>query len=270
MISSIELLAGASLNQMLETESTYPVPVAGDATVPITVAAPALKAEGLHLQTWGSSWLLARKLHTLQLPGLSGSSSGPDRQPPFPILELGAGTGLAGLAAAAVLSAPVLLTDLAPIVPGLAANAALNAGVLAARSSARPPAAAGALDWKDPARIDLAAGGGSQAGQVRELYPTPESKPRLILTTDTMYTEAHPALVCGTLTAWLARTADARAVVVYPMRMAYLDAMREFWERMEGAGLEAVEQGQELLEEDGRGWDDERLHEWSVWRWTVA
>lgn len=35
-------------------------------------------------------------------------------------------------------------------------------------------------------------------------------------------------------------------------------------ELLESGGLEAIEEGREIGGED---WDDEVLHEWSVWRW---
>ena len=56
------------------------------------------------------------------------------------------------------------------------------------------------------------------------------------------------------------------------MRIAYLDAMREFWEVMEAGGLVCVKEGREELGDGMVGkekeeWDDERLHEWCIWKW---
>lgn len=49
------------------------------------------------------------------------------------------------------------------------------------------------------------------------------------------------------------------------MRVAYIDYMREFWELMEEGGLVAEQEGRQEI--DLREWDDEKLHEWSVWKW---
>mmetsp|Transcript_51416 Transcript_51416/g.88498 ORF Transcript_51416/g.88498 Transcript_51416/m.88498 type:complete len:106 (-) Transcript_51416:640-957(-) len=61
------------------------------------------------------------------------------------VLELGAGTGIVGLALARM-GAAVTLTDRAPLAPLLRRNAARNfpaAGARAAMGGGRPPAAAG-------------------------------------------------------------------------------------------------------------------------------
>ncbi|KAK5140978.1 hypothetical protein LTR32_006358 [Rachicladosporium monterosium] len=85
-------------------------------------------ANNLALATWGSSEILANQLHLLPVPDFSGTGPGTRI---FPILELGAGTGLVGLSAAAIWCQRVCLTDLEPIVPNLEANVQVNADVLA-------------------------------------------------------------------------------------------------------------------------------------------
>ena len=52
------------------------------------------------------------------------------------------------------------------------------------------------------------------------------------------------------------------------MRVAYLDEIRELWELLQRGGLEAIDEGRELLV--GDDWDDEVLHEWSAWRWQTG
>ncbi|MCJ1329233.1 hypothetical protein MMC10_005912 [Thelotrema lepadinum] len=227
----------------------------------VRLSAPALKAEGLHLQTWGSSYVLANLLHRLTL---SPETHENGHSSSFDILELGAGTGLVGLSAAVVWASRVVLTDLSPILPGIAANVNSNQKLLMEH---RAQASCGSLDWKNPSNLAIYSSD-VLSGQVI-LAPDDENKPSIILAADTMYTEEHPMLLSRTIFTWLRRGSKSRAIVCYPMRMAYLDDMQNFWTLMEKGGMEVVEEGREELDEDSEGdrWDDERLHEWSVWRW---
>jgi predicted nicotinamide N-methyase len=262
---------------------------------------PELEAEGLHLQTWGSSYILANLLHRLDgLPSVattasadpctsSSSSSSSSLSSSFQVLELGAGTGLVGLSAAVLWKTRVLLTDLPSILPGIAANIALNQKLLQEYNA---DATCGALDWRSPFEIILFSSpsftpshllassdsnhtsfennNNNNTTTTTIIDPAQESqKPLLILAADTMYTEEHPALLTYAIHTWLRHDASARAVVCYPMRVAYLDYMREFWLRMSDAGLEAVSEGREMVDEK-LGFDDERLHEWCVWRWKES
>lgn len=216
-------------------------------SIDVQITEPNLTAENLPLETWASSWVMASQLHKLQirLPPTGSTKS-------IPILELGAGTGLVGITAAHEWKAPVVLTDLAPIVPGLAANIALNKDLLA---EAQASAGCGTLDWNACSVLTLESG---------ETLPSTH-KADIILAADTVYSEEHPELLERVVVEWLAHTADARFIITYAMRVAYLDEIRGVWERLEAAGLVAVEEGQERA---GEGmFDDECLCEWSVWKW---
>lgn len=79
---------------------------------------PALTGDDLGLKTWAASYMLSKRLHGLNLIRWSQES-----RPS--ILELGSGTGLVGLAMAA-LGADVVLTDLPSIHENLARNAKDN------------------------------------------------------------------------------------------------------------------------------------------------
>lgn len=272
---------------MPSPHQTYQIHDSPTSTISITLSAPHLKAEGLHLQTWGSSYILANLLHKLPLshifkPQPSAHSSAQSPPHPREILELGAGTGLVGLSASAIFRAHVLLTDLPPILPGIVANIALNAPLLVARGGI---ATAGTLDWKSPSAVTPYATDNAlsdplspvEVATALTLATSSEPpKPTLILAADTMYTPEHPALLSSTIFGWLRKDARARVVVCYPMRTAYLDAMREFWERMEAGGLLVLAEGRETLDNEagrdgeGGGWDDERIHEWGVWGWGPA
>ncbi|EXJ80671.1 hypothetical protein A1O3_06955 [Capronia epimyces CBS 606.96] len=229
---------------------SFLIPRGGDdQPIEIQIAEPALRAQGLSLQTWTSSFVLASLLHRLDkvdfpLPPLSGT---------IPVLELGAGTGLVGLTAAALWAVPVVLTDLPPIVPGLAGNVQLNAPVV------KGLVRCGSLDWAAPERLTL------QNGETRSANT---DKARVILAADTVYSEEHPELLSKAILRWLADGPSSRLVLTYPMRVAYLDQIRELWELLETGGLEAILEGREQASVDD--WDDECLCEWSVWRWKQS
>jgi predicted nicotinamide N-methyase len=222
---------------------SFSVPLRSDAVVEIDIAEPALRAQGLSLQTWTGAFVLASLLHKFDVD-LSSPS-------PVPILELGAGTGLVGLAAAALWKKPVILTDLPGIVPGLAGNIKLNA------STVQDLVKCGSLDWGSPDTLLLHQDAGTYRADV--------DKALLILAADTVYSEEHPELLSHAILRWLAHDPSARAIITYPMRVAYLDQIRELWQLLEQGGLEAIDEGREQAEVND--WDDECLCEWSIWKW---
>jgi predicted nicotinamide N-methyase len=236
--------------------SKYIVPTSQKDNVSLVISEASCEAEGLHLVTWSSAFLLSKELHRLQIDRAQLR----DPVTGYSILELGAGTGLTGIAAAAVWGGSALLTDLPTIIPGIQVNADLNREAIAAYGGR---VACGTLDWNSPDRIYVHATSG-ETGQTK-MEVNNESAFPVIVTADTMYTEDHPRLVSQTILKCLRKTEDARAVVMYAMRIAYIDHIREFWELMEAGGLVAVQEGR--AEIDLKDWDDEKLHEWCVWKW---
>ncbi|OCT50893.1 putative glucose-inducible SAM-dependent methyltransferase Rrg1 [Cladophialophora carrionii] len=221
----------------------FSVPSGGDVYLTFAIAEPALRAQGLSLQTWTSSLVLARLLHKIAVDFSSPT--------PVPVLELGAGTGLVGLSAAALWKVPVILTDLPPFVSGLAGNVNLNAATV------KDSVLCGSLDWSEPDSLILQDG---------SHYKADKHPARIILAADTVYSEEHPELLSRTILKWLAPGPSSRAILTYPLRVAYLDQIRELWDLLEAGGLEAIMDGQEQ-DDDVHDWDDECLCEWSVWRW---
>ncbi|KAI3393864.1 hypothetical protein diail_3539 [Diaporthe ilicicola] len=236
--------------------SKYTVPISEKDTVSLFISEASCEAEGLHLVTWSSAFLLSKELHRIQIDRsqLNDSTSG------YSILELGAGTGLTGIAAAAVWGGNALLTDLPTIVPGVQVNADLNKDAITAHGA---KVACGTLDWNSPDRIHLHTT--SHDSKSTTIPVNDETAFPIIVTADTMYTEDHPRLLSETILKCLRRTKQARAVVMYAMRIAYIDHIREFWELMEEGGLVAEQEGR--AEIDLKDWDDEKLHEWCVWKW---
>lgn len=113
--------------------------------IALEIHEPPLTEDHLGLKTWASSYLLARRLEIIGHRHLSGFS-----QNPLLCLELGAGTGLVGLAAAAIWGCCMHLTDLPDIVPNLSRNADRNIGIIKSRGG---QANAAVHDWNDPPLI---------------------------------------------------------------------------------------------------------------------
>jgi predicted nicotinamide N-methyase len=225
-----------------------------------------IRADNLTLETWGSSLVLARRLHAVQIPNLTACpvrlhspSRRRKRESCGPVIELGAGTGLVGISAAAIWKTNVTLTDLSPIVPALANNIALNKDIL---SSTGGVASSGALDWKTPSVLSLPA----QPQQESSLeLPAEHNKAHVILAADTIYDSSHPEMLANVIKTWLKPGPDSRVLIAYPVRVAYLEEIRELWERMEDIGMELMEEGKEELPK--KDWDDEVLIEWCILKW---
>ena len=228
-------------------------------SIHIHISEPAgVKAENLSLSTWGASFVLANRLHKIKLPSVESQNGIPDQT--SPVLELGAGTGLVGLSAAAIWKTGVILTDLPPIVPRLAANIGLNTSLLA---EAGGSACCGSLNWTNPTTIETFGGSKPKA-----LHPVPCNKPSFILAADSIYAEDHPTLVSNTILTWLAKRPNSRGIFCYPLRIAYIDPIRTFWNLMEAGGLECIDEGRE---DGGEEWNEvaNTPYEWCVWRWKA-
>ena len=130
------------------------------------------------------------------------------------VLELGAGTGLAGLAAAAALHCDVTLTDLPETLNALAANVARNPA-LAPRCRVTP------LDWT---RLDAA----SLASARNAAAP-----PALLLACDCVWLLALVAPFVAALDALAAH--DAVILLVHQSRSAAVDAA--LWQALSTAHL---------------------------------
>ena len=251
-------------------KTTFQIPTGtkDDTTIPIHIAAPDIKAENLPLSTWTASVVLAAQLHKFNF-SLSQPSSLLDHgsRLPIPVLELGAGTGLVGLSAACLWKTRVVLTDLPPIVEGLVGNVKLNMEVIGGSGGA---VECGTLDWSRPGEMVLAADaavGNFGEGNGKNAVVSSSRKARIILAADTIYDAEHPALLTGAIFVWLESSKEARVCICYPLRVAYLDEIRELWGRLEEGGLECVGEGKETFEGESPNGDDEMLCEWCVWRW---
>jgi predicted nicotinamide N-methyase len=220
---------------------------------------PALTGDDIGLKTWAASYMLAKRLHTMNL--LPSSS-----QLRLPVLELGSGTGLVGLAIAG-LGADVILTDLPSIHANLARNMENNAATVALSGGS---ARTGILDWTKPTICELVpdTADSSKNETIAHKFP-------LILAADSLYSPEHPHMLVNTIEAWLSHGRDARVVIEFPYRKAYLPEIKVFRDRMAQSGLCILEEGEEKGYDDwgtsgaNGDHDDSSLVTcwWSIWGW---
>ncbi|KAI9839408.1 MAG: hypothetical protein M1837_002095 [Sclerophora amabilis] len=249
---------------------TFQIPVTAtgkeEETIPIHLHEPSLISDNLGLKTWAASYLLAKRLASLSSSLPSSHHPPPQQQqqhqqdarpPPRPrVLELGAGTGLVGIAAAAVWGAAVHLTDLPAIEPNLAANVNANRETIERRGGGG--ATTGVLDWSDQ-------DGSPRSDNEEERYP-------VILAADPLYSPEHPRMLAQTIVAWLRKGPDARVVVELPVRDAYVPEVEEFRARMDESGLRILEEGEEVGFDDWasrvEGDSSEVRCWWGMWGWA--
>ncbi|KAK6003088.1 hypothetical protein QM012_000933 [Aureobasidium pullulans] len=236
-----------------------------DTTIQISIHEPALTEDNLGLKTWASSFVFARNWHILRdrIPLIF------DRDESATILELGAGTGLVGIAAAAVLGTNVLLTDLPEIVPNLERNIASNEDMVKSRSGS---ARAAMLDWTVPEKI---------------IYPEETTESRrplvaeiqsstypLIVAADPIYSKEHPAWLVQTISCHLSHVPDARVLIQIPIREAYAEERADLKDRMIIIGLELCHEQTETGYDDWSDGQGEELSEvecWlGMWKWKDA
>lgn len=236
-------------------------------SISICLYEPSLTSDNLGHKTWLSSYLLAKRLPYLRahLPLFNPHPEldRPSRSPavptePLQILELGAGTGLVGITAAAVFpSASVHLTDLPAIIPNLQNNVSRNISSTPNSNESRS-VTVGTLDWSDlPSETE-------NAGALQ--------KYDMIIATDPLYSPLHPAWLVNTITLFLSKKQHARVIMELPLRDVYEVEVEDFKTKMGGAGFVIVESGEEVgIEDWGRcmsGEEDQSEVKcwWSVWK----
>jgi D-xylulose reductase len=218
----------------------------------LTIHEPAFTGDELGLKTWAASYLLAKRLHTFELVPS-------DTQQRLQVLELGSGTGLVGLAMAG-LGADVVLTDMASICPNLAQNEQRNHEVVSQNGGIARTAI---LDWTEPTSCQPV-----QDGATGNEQAIPEKFP-LILAADSLYSPEHPRMLVDTINVWLSQDDNAKVIVEFPYRDAYLPQIKDFRQRMLDIGLWIEKEGEETGYDDwGEDQDDDALVTcwWSCWQ----
>jgi hypothetical protein len=120
-----------------------------------TIREPPMTGDNLGLKTWGTAFVVAKKLEYIKktyLGHLLGSRVTYDkkattRSSDIQVLELGSGTGLVGIAAAAIWGVDVTLTDLPEIQDNLQYNINQNLQVVSGQLGAHMSGEI--LDWRD-------------------------------------------------------------------------------------------------------------------------
>lgn len=202
----------------------------------LSIHEPGLTGDDLGLKTWAASFLLAKRLHTF---GLLDSRGLPRPQ----VLELGSGTGLVGLAMAA-LGADVVLTDLPSIYPNLARNVQSNSETVQQNGGSTR---CGVLDWTKPSICEIFPDSTSNMDHdgvlLNDRFP-------VILAADCLYSPEQPAWLVDTIAARLSESDDAKVIVEVALRDGFLSQIDDFRERMNQIGLYVLKEGEE------RGYDD--------------
>ena len=143
---------------MPEMTRTWVIPAS--ASIPelkFEIREPPLTGDNLGLKTWGTAYAIAKKLEdfgqTYFIDLINGkgdsssdSSGGRYDTSPMRVLELGAGTGLVGIAAGAIWSTDVVLTDLNEIQDNLLHNIRKNSSLVDYRGG---NISGEILDWKN-------------------------------------------------------------------------------------------------------------------------
>ncbi|CZR55145.1 uncharacterized protein PAC_05031 [Phialocephala subalpina] len=217
---------------------------------------PPLTGDNLGLKTWGSAWTMAQLLPELgryeplqKLLGIVPSTKGHCR-PPIQVLELGAGTGLVGLAAAAVWGVNIVLTDLPMIHDNLEYN--VNANMPAISEMSNGHASAEVLDWKD---------------WENALAGWPSKEFEIILAVDPLYDDDHPRLVADTIKHFSKAGRGHLVLTAVPLRDRTTESLcEELDSLMNNNGFEKKCNGENICRDD---WESANAKEvmvrWALW-----
>ncbi|KAI9754372.1 MAG: hypothetical protein M1815_005673 [Lichina confinis] len=228
---------------------TFTITVGLQQSLALNIHEPSITADNLGFKTWLSSFSLANRLKGFSSLLPWGSKKR------LHALELGAGTGLLGMAAAAIWKdVDVHLTDASNIVENLKANVEANRQAISfARWGKRPPRnerdgwiTTGVLDWEEESKDSSArppaipcSGKYDQVGHDRE-----RDRYDVILAADTVYGAEHPRLMVEMFNKYLdIDNPHVLVIVEAVIRPGYTKESQEFSERMHNAGFCVLRDG---------------------------
>uniref|UniRef100_A0A0L0P9C5 Uncharacterized protein n=1 Tax=Candidozyma auris TaxID=498019 RepID=A0A0L0P9C5_CANAR len=174
---------------------------------------PSLTADKLGLKTWGSLFILGKRL-AARPSYLNGS-----------VLELGSGTGLVGMVSC-LLGYRTVLTDLPEILPNLTDNIELNNIDNASSDS---------LDWSDPSEF---------------LQRYGLLKFTTIILSDPLYSSKHPAWIVNMMNEFLEDSSDASVLLQVPIRKTFEKERAHLWALLEENGYVVQEEDNETGYDD--------------------
>jgi len=237
---------------MPSVHRTFSIPVSPCSPVPkasINLREPSLTGDNLGHKTWAASYMLAKRLSFVResLPIFSDHIRREGIS--VRVLELGAGTGLVGIAAAAAFATHVDLTDLPEICENLAYNCQRNESVIREYGGST---AAFSLDWSClPLEDDMSV----------------DDKYDVILAADSLYSSQHPAMLTNAICRYLKRVATSMVIVELPLREAYQPEIDDFRRLMKEKGLKLDDQGEEIGFDDWEDGSKEVRCWWGLWSW---
>lgn len=204
---------------------------------------PSLTSDNLGLKTWGASLILSQKIcsNFPQIKCCRGSKR---------VLELGAGTGLVGIAFAHKSleidlhsQYVIYLTDLPEILPNLRKNVEINDLNVTGKVHAD------VLDWTNSTPFVEKYGG---------------DKFDMILIADPIYSPEHPKWVVDMIVEFLAKS--GKVFLEVPVRAKYSKERQQLWDLLESHGLCGI------VEEIDEGLDDwgnvKYIYKEIVWKST--
>lgn len=229
---------------------------------------PSLTGDNLGHKTWAASYLLAKQLPTLLPRHFPRIKTRQIENRPF-VLELGAGTGLVGLAASALFSTLTTLTDLDGIVPNLRYNIEKNKALT---SYTKSVVHASELDWSDAHNEFFQRKWDAENGlmEYRDHIDMDKYKYDIILAADSLYAPEHVEWLIKTMAAFLRKMPRSRVFVCLPLRPGTNYPTR-FREELGFEGMEVIEEGRVIGYDDWKtesGEAEEVECWWSVWDWT--
>lgn len=238
---------------MGEITRRWPFEGEGYPAFDLVVREPPLTGDNLGLKTWGSSYVLAQMLQAISETSLSHLLRKKDEQLRLPVLELGSGTGLLGLAAAAIWQTDVILSDLPEIMPNLRHNAEQNQSVIAKNGGTIQ---VGALTW-----------GGEEDEIDLELFASRNSF-KIVIVADPLYDDDHPGLLASAVDEQLSLDDEARVMVMVPQRDAVtMKLVSRLREEMgsKNTPLECIEETVVAGQDDWGGDGDEEASQVKCW-----
>ncbi|KAI0107727.1 putative methyltransferase-domain-containing protein [Nemania sp. FL0031] len=218
----------------------------------LVIREPPITGDSLGHKTWGSSFLMAQLIDGLTTGSLAHLlASG--RRESVRVLELGSGTGLLGIAAAAMWQANVILSDLPDIMPNLDHNIEQNRATVERLGG---KVSSGTLTW----------GCETKNGTIF----SHENQFNVILVADGIYDDDHPALLSLAIHRQLLDNLESRAVVMVPIRDQIAKGLiTQFRSYMSDSALSLVVLEEHILTgQDDWGDDDDETRAVQCW-WAI-